>query len=67
MRNFCPACGGTVFGGVVGQDDMHTIYAGSLDDPSLFKPSIAIFTRDAPSLITIPPGLKLFERMPGQA
>src|ERR1700681_1787684 len=34
MRNFCPVCGGLVFGGEVGKSDSFTIYAGSLDDPS---------------------------------
>jgi len=63
-RNHCAACGGLVFGGVLGKVDSHTIYAGSLDDPSLFKPTIAIFTRDAPDWALIPPSLKKFERMP---
>jgi hypothetical protein len=64
VRNFCPRCGGLVFGGVVGVDDMHTIYAGSLDDPSAFAPTIAIFTRGRPAWAVIPPGLTAFERMP---
>ena len=33
VRNSCPACGSLVFGGVVGQDQQHTLYAGTLDDP----------------------------------
>src|ERR1700689_2567705 len=37
-RNFCPTCGGLVFGGIVGKVSSHTIYAGSLDDPTLFEP-----------------------------
>ncbi len=65
VRNFCPVCGGLVFGGVVGQSTSHTIYAGSLDDPSSFHPTIAIFTRDRPDWIILPPGLKTFETMPG--
>jgi hypothetical protein len=48
VRNFCPGCGGLVFGGEVGKDASHTIYAGSLGDPSLFRPTIAIFVRDRP-------------------
>lgn len=64
VRNFCAICGGLVFGGVVGQDDSHTIYAGSLDDPALFHPTIAIFTRGRPAWAVIPPGLKTFERAP---
>jgi hypothetical protein len=64
VRNSCIVCGGLVFGGELGKTDSHTIYAGSLDDPSLFVPTIAIFTRDAPDWVEIPPGLKRFETMP---
>ena len=64
VRNFCPACGGLVFGGEVGKDESHTIYAGSLDDPSLFRPTMAIFNRDRPPWALLPPGLAIFETMP---
>jgi hypothetical protein len=64
VRNFCPICGGLVFGGEVGKDQSHTIYAGSLDDPSVFHPTIAIFTRGRPAWAVIPPGLATFEAGP---
>ncbi len=64
VRNSCPACGGLVFGGEVGRDDSHTVYAGSLDDPSQFRPSVAIFVRDRPDWAVLPPGLAVFETMP---
>lgn len=64
VRNYCPTCGGLVFGGEVGKDTSHTLYAGSLDDPSLFRPAIAIFTRDRPDWVVLPPGLTTFETMP---
>jgi hypothetical protein len=64
VRNFCPVCGSLVFGGEVGKDDSHTIYAGSLDDPSRFHPTIAIFARDRPDWVAMPPGLKVFDTMP---
>jgi hypothetical protein len=64
VRNFCPVCGSLVFGGIVGQDDRHTIYAGTLDDPARFHPNIAIFTRDRPNWVMLPPGLKQFEAGP---
>ena len=38
VRNFCPRCGGLVFGGEVGISDSFTIYAGSLDEPSCSSP-----------------------------
>jgi hypothetical protein len=53
-RNFCAVCGGLVFGGVIGETSSFTIYAGSLDDPTLFQPKIAIFARDRPSWAVIP-------------
>ena len=56
VRNSCAACGGLVFGGEIGQSESFTIYAGSLDDPLLFSPSIAIFTRNHPPWAPIPPG-----------
>jgi hypothetical protein len=65
VRNFCPVCGGLVFGGEVGTHEWHTIYAGSLDDPTLFRPTIAIFTRGRPEWAVLPPGLKVFEGAPG--
>jgi hypothetical protein len=65
VRNFCPVCCSLVFGGPVGQTDSHTIYAGSLDDPSRFRPTVAIFTRDRPIWAVMPPGLAVFEAMPG--
>lgn len=65
VRNFCPSCGSLVFGGIVGSDISHTIYAGSLDDPAVFEPTIAIFTRDRPDWVRLPDGLVLFEAMPG--
>jgi hypothetical protein len=63
-RNFCPSCGGLVFGGIVGESDSHTIYAGSLDDPSAFRPTMAIFNRDRPDWAPLPPGLTVFETLP---
>ena len=64
VRNFCPGCGGLVFGGEVGKDASHTIYAGSLDDPSLFRPTIAIFVRDRPVWVVISPDLTPFDALP---
>lgn len=38
--------------------------AGSLDDPSLFKPSMLLFDRDRPDWVTPPEGVTIFETMP---
>jgi hypothetical protein len=45
VRNSCPICSSLVFGGEIGKTDSFTIYAGSLDDPSSFHPTIAIFAQ----------------------
>ena len=67
VRNHCAMCGGLVFGGIVGRDSEHTIYAGSLDDPALFRPTVALFWRDKPEWAArMPAGLTVFETMPGQ-
>jgi hypothetical protein len=63
-RNSCPVCGSLVFGGDIDKDTSFTIYAGTLDDPSLFHPTIAIFTRGRPEWAVIPLGLKIFDRTP---
>ena len=64
VRNFCPTCGGLVFGGEVGKDKSHTIYAGSLDEPAAFRPTTAIFLRDRAPWALLPPGLEHFDTMP---
>lgn len=65
VRNRCAICGSLVFGGPVGEHTEHTIYGGSLDQPSRFRPTIAIFTGDKPDWVLIPPGVKSFETLPG--
>jgi hypothetical protein len=64
VRNFCALCGGLVFGGEVGKSDSFTVYAGSLDDASSFKPTMAIFTAGHPDWACIPPQLKVFSSLP---
>lgn len=64
-RNFCPTCGGLVFGGERDRSESFQIYAGSLDDPSLFAPRMVIFASQRPHWAVIPPGVTtVFERMP---
>lgn len=61
-RNFCPECGGLVFGGVPGEDDLHTIYAGSLDDPTNFRPTMAIHTCERVDWVLLPDNVKQLEK-----
>ncbi len=65
VRNRCANCMSLVFGGEIGKTDLYTLYAGSLDDPSAFHPTIAIFAEGRPPWAIIPPGFKVFDRMPG--
>ncbi len=67
VRNFCPTCGALVFGGEVAIADSFTVYAGSLDNPSLFHPTVAIFTRNRPAWALVLPELKVFAGQPGES
>ena len=53
-----------MFGGDLAESTSFTIYAGSLDDPSLFQPTMAIFDRDRPAWVVLPPDVIVFETMP---
>jgi hypothetical protein len=63
-RSRCAVCHSLVFGGRIGQASDFTIYAGSLDDASLFEPDIAIFSEGRPDWAMIPPDLQVFRRGP---
>jgi hypothetical protein len=41
------------------------IKVGTMDDPGMFSPDIAIFTVDQQGFQHIPDGMPAFERMPG--
>ena len=55
VRNRCAQCMSLVFGGEIGKTNSYTLYAGSLDDPSAFHPTIAIFAEGRPAWAIIPP------------
>jgi hypothetical protein len=63
-REFCPECGTHVvtrapsFPAVI-------LKVGSLDDPKVFAPKMAIYTCDKQPFHTIPEGVRAFERLPG--
>ncbi|WP_437590192.1 GFA family protein [Sorangium sp. So ce1000] len=48
-RHFCSECGCLLFGTPESAPEMVTIYAGSLDDPTSFSPTDALFTSQRPS------------------
>jgi hypothetical protein len=46
VRYFCPACGSLLYGTAENAPDAISIYVGTLDDPSVFRPEAVIFKRD---------------------
>ncbi len=63
-REFCAECGTHVVTRSPGFPAV-IIKVGSLDDPSVFAPDLAIFTVDKQAFHHIPEGLPAFERLPG--
>jgi hypothetical protein len=63
-REFCPSCGTHLvtrppaFPAVI-------VKVGSLDDPGVFKPAVAIFTCDKQPFHQIPEGVPTFQHLPG--
>ena len=49
-RGFCPKCGSNVLCKSSDWDNQYVISAGTLDDPSVYKPRLNIFTRSAHAL-----------------
>jgi hypothetical protein len=46
FRHFCPVCGSLLFGTTEVASDAVSIYVGTLDDPSIFRPDTIMFKRD---------------------
>ena len=63
-RLFCPTCG-TGIGTRIAAWDVIAVKVGTLDDPALFTPKVAIFTVDKQPFHLIPEGVASFERLPG--
>ena len=63
IRHHCAVCGGLVYGLGESGPDMR-LYAGSLDDVSLFEPQIAIFVKDRAPWALVPEGLATFDEGP---
>lgn len=64
---FCPNCGSPVYGLSSGFPDMLTIRAASLDDPSLFRPQMVVFSKSAQPWDQIGGDLSTFATMPPMA
>jgi hypothetical protein len=63
-RGFCPTCGSPVVGATSGLPGVTTISAGSLDDPSVFKPQFVCYTSRGHAWDRIDPAVPSFPRMP---
>jgi hypothetical protein len=63
-RGFCPVCGSSLSFHTSGWPDVLFLAAGSLDDPSLFKPQMVVFAASAPPWDHIDPTVPRFPGMP---
>jgi len=64
IRHFCPTCGSLLFGTPEVAPDAVTIYVGSLDDLSVFRPECSMFTRSRPTWDKIAEPLPEFDTFP---
>lgn len=64
-REFCSNCGTHLLTRSPARPDAVIVKVGSLDEPSVFDPQIAIFTCDLQSFHRIPEGVKTFDKRPG--
>jgi hypothetical protein len=63
-RGFCPNCGSQLFGKPGVMPGLISVRAGSLDDPSQFKPQADIWTSEAPAWDVMDPALPKVPQMP---
>ncbi len=66
-RGFCAQCGSPLFGKPSMMPDVVGIRAGSLDNPSLFQPSMDVYTSSAQPWDYMNPDLPKFPKAPEQA
>jgi hypothetical protein len=63
-RGFCPECGARLFGKAAAEPRLAMITAGSLDDPSEYRPAIDFFISSAQPWDHMNPTLPKFSKMP---
>lgn len=64
-RGFCGACGTPLFLVNTARPGVMVFYAGSLDDPSWYRPSRDIYVHSAQPWDLMDPALPKHDRMPG--
>lgn len=65
IRHFCPTCGSLLFGTPEAASDAVSIYVGTLDDPSMFRPEAILFRRSRLDWDETVGSLPEFDTMPG--
>jgi hypothetical protein len=63
-RGFCPICGSRLFGKGDASPERMSICAGTLDDPTVFRPQADIYTASAQPWSPLNPKLPKFAKMP---
>jgi hypothetical protein len=66
-RRFCPTCGTPMFSEAESRPHLIFVRAGTLDDPSIARPAVTIWTSQAPSWATIDERLPRLEGQPPPA
>jgi hypothetical protein len=61
-RKFCANCGTQMFGETAARPNFVVVRAGTLDDPSIFKPVAYIWTISAPSWVCMDEAIPKFEK-----
>jgi hypothetical protein len=64
-RQFCPNCGTHVTTRSPAMPGIVMLKVGTLDDPSVFRPQMVIFTCDKQPFHQLPAGIPTFEKTPG--
>ncbi len=64
-RLFCENCGTAIGTQTASMANAVILKVGTMDDPSVFTPQMAIYTLDKQNFHHIPEGLPAFERAPG--
>ena len=64
-RHFCENCGTGVASETPNRPGSIVIKAGTFDDPSTFKPAVAIYTCDKQDYHHIPEDMTAFDKRPG--
>jgi hypothetical protein len=63
-EGFCPVCGARLFAYAQAYEGIFLVRAGSLDDPSVYRPQADIYTSSAQPWDHMDPNLPKFPKMP---